>query len=104
MNIRQTITQRARVTRKKSRTMPGGRLVLKPKHPNRILSYVSKKHPELLPMQINLFNRSPLRLMLSDIGIGLNTWSRILKNTTIMTTDEIKDITRYLKCKLDDLI
>jgi len=84
--------------------MPGGRLILQPKHPNTILAFVSKKHPELLPMQINLFNRSPLRLMLQEIGIGLNTWSRILKNTTIMTTDEMKDIARFLKCKLDDLI
>lgn len=84
--------------------MPGGRLILQPKYPNRILAFISKNHPELLPMQINLFNRSPLRLMLHEIGIGLNTWSRILKNTTIMTTDEIKDIARFLKCKLDDLI
>lgn len=98
--LRRAITQRRRYKFKS--TLPSKRGVLRPKYRNKINSFLAIHRPSLSMVAATLNEET--KFMLEKLGFSKHIWTRILKNETILTVDELVDIANYLKCNLDDLI
>ncbi|NOT36419.1 MAG: hypothetical protein HOP11_03465 [Saprospiraceae bacterium] len=73
-----------------------------PQHQNNILKWVVSNKPEYA-----LIDRNPpeiLRRELIKRGLSIQLYKRILLNETIVTVDELYNISEVLKCKAKDLL
>lgn len=98
--LRRAVTQRRRY--KFRSTLPAKRGVLRPQYRNKINQFLSKERPDLCIIS-GILNEET-KIMLVKLGFSKHTWTRILKNETILTVDELVSISQFLKCNLDDLI
>lgn len=100
VTLRRAVTQRTRYKFKS--TLPAKRGVLRPKYRNKINLFIVKERPSLSIVSRTI--NAEAKFMLEKLGFSKHIWTRILKNETILTVDELVDIARFLKCNLDDLI
>jgi hypothetical protein len=98
-HTRRAITQRTRYKIKSTLKIRG---VLRPKYRNKINLFIARERPSLTLISSDL--NEDTKYMLEKLGFTRHTWTKILKNHTILTVDELVDIAKYLKCNLDDLV
>ncbi len=100
VTLRRAVTQRRRYKFKS--TLPPKRGVLRPKYRNKINVYITTNKPSLVIIGQKMNEEQ--KFMLEKLGFSKHIWTRILKNETILTVDELCDIAAYLKCNLDEII
>jgi len=100
MTIRSSLFMRNNRQEKQIPKPRGQRYV--PRHPHKILEYVTKNHPRFITVGYN--KDESLTKALKSIGMTYNTWNRILKNVCLVSLDELHDIAKILNCKPHDLI
>lgn len=98
-HTRQAITQRTRYKIKSTLKIRG---ILRPQYLNKINLFITKERPSLIIIGQKM--NVEQKYMLEKLGFTKTIWTKILKNHTILTVDELVNISKFLKCNLDDLI